>query len=326
MKKIIEKANTEYALCRIPGLVITDEKSLIGYYECRDSYSDWANIDIKIIRSRDKGDTWETVKIIKNNGNTINNPVMIVDGDILHLLYCVNYKQILYCRSVDDGESFTEPEDISYVLEEGGFFYNVAAVGPGHGIVHNGTLLAPIWIGNNKEDPKKHYPSFLCTIYSKDGGKTWCLGDRIEGEGVFSPNESALALSSDGNVIISIRSRTEEKRRAIAKSSTGFNEWTEAKFAENLCDPWCMGSMTQNGGTIFHINCDSETERKNLTVKLSRDDFHTCESILVDEEGGYSDIAVDGDEIYVLYERNVFHKTDVENNDGLYFTKIRYKD
>ena len=325
MKKIIEKANTEYALCRIPGLVITDKKSLIGYYECRDSYSDWANIDIKVIRSTNRGDSWKCVKIIENNGNTINNPVMIVDGATIHFLYCQNYKQIFYCKSEDDGKTFTEPTEISYALERG-FFYNAIAVGPGHGIVHNGVLMAPIWIAYNEEDPKKHYPSFISTIYSKDGGKSWALGDRIEGEGVFSPNESALAVSSDDNVIISIRSRTEEKRRAIAKSSTGFNEWTEVKFAENLCDPWCMGSMTHIADTLFHINCDSEIERKNLTVKISRDDFHTCESILVDEEGGYSDIAVDGDEIYVLYERNVFHKTDVENNDGLYFTKIRYKD
>ena len=48
---LIEKINTEYREYRIPGLILTEKGTLIGYYECRDSTSDWARIDLKIIRS-----------------------------------------------------------------------------------------------------------------------------------------------------------------------------------------------------------------------------------------------------------------------------------
>ena len=46
---LIEKANGKtYSQCRIPGIVITENGTLLAYYECRKSNSDWAEIDIKI--------------------------------------------------------------------------------------------------------------------------------------------------------------------------------------------------------------------------------------------------------------------------------------
>ena len=83
----LEQINGEYRVCRIPGLVATSQKTLLAYYECRrDGASDWAEIDLKVIRSCDRGDTWETATVIKGDGDTLNNPVMIVDGERLHLL------------------------------------------------------------------------------------------------------------------------------------------------------------------------------------------------------------------------------------------------
>ena len=62
---ILEKIKTEYYMCRIPGLILTSKKSLVAYYECRSEYSDWAQIDIKVIRSVDGGKSFETVQLIK---------------------------------------------------------------------------------------------------------------------------------------------------------------------------------------------------------------------------------------------------------------------
>ena len=323
---LIEKANGEkYGLCRIPGLVMTEKKTLLGYYECRSDYSDWARIDIKVIRSTDLGEGFDEVLLIEGDGDTLNNPVMTVKNGTVHLLYLRNYNRLYYRKSTDDGISFSEPREITDVLLSGGD-YTVAATGPGHGIVHNGRIIVPLWYGFNPDDPKAHHPSFVRTIYSEDDGETWRLGDVI-GEGVLhDANESALAVNSDGKVIISIRHNTEgEKNRAIATSDDGISSWSGLKFEKNLPDPRCMGSMFSYNGCVYHVNCATETGRKNLTIKISRDNFKMFESILVSEKGGYSDIVVDGDVIYVLYERDVLHKTDVENNDGLYFTKITVK-
>ena len=124
---LIEKVKTEYELYRIPGIIMTNHDTLIAYYECRRSDSDWADTDIKIIRSEDCGDTWETVDIIKSGGNTLSNPVMVVNGDTIHLLYCKNYKQVFHSVSTDDGKNFSAPKEISEVFEKGGFFYRPRA-------------------------------------------------------------------------------------------------------------------------------------------------------------------------------------------------------
>ena len=109
-KKLIEKVGGNYAMCRIPGLVKTDGGALVAYYECRKTNSDWADIDIKIIRSTDEGNTWQTTALFEGNGNTLNNPVMFVKGDELHFLFLKNYKELFYCFSSDDGKTFSSPE------------------------------------------------------------------------------------------------------------------------------------------------------------------------------------------------------------------------
>lgn len=123
-------------------------------------------------------------------------------------------------------------------------------------------------------------------------------------------------MTKENNVLISIRNEGRQRLRAFAESPTGFDNWTNLRFNEDFPDPVCEGSTASFDGTIYHINCESKLDRKNLTVKASHDNFKSYGSIFIDSEGGYSDIAVDKNELFILYERNVV-------NDGLYFKKIK---
>jgi sialidase-1 len=310
---IIEKANSEiYSQCRIPGIVITEKGTLLAYYECRRSNSDWADIDIKIIRSTDEGDTWQTVTVISGNGNTLNNPVMFVKGEELHFLFLKNYKTMFHCVSTNDGQDFSVPEEKTI---DCGFFYNAVAVGPGHGIIHGGKMIVPVWFAQNKEDTKAHHPSVIATLHSTDGGK-WFLGELIGRDILVNPSECALVATADDRVLISIRNENDCRQRAFALSDDGVGNWKNIFFHPKMPDPVCMGSMCCEGGKIYHINCASHTHRENLTVKISKDNFKSFKSIFVDTPGGYADIAVKNDTMYILYERDCI-------NGGLYFTKIR---
>ena len=143
--KLIEKAYGEkYGLCRIPGMVLTEKKTLLCYYEERANFSDWAKIDLKVLRSTDKGELFSDVFTVESEGDTINNPVMIADGDTVHLLFFYNYKRLFYSKSTDDGETFSKPYEITDVLNSDGTPYTVAATGPGHGIVHGGRIIIPL--------------------------------------------------------------------------------------------------------------------------------------------------------------------------------------
>lgn len=66
-----------------------------------------------------------------------------------------------------------------------------------------------------------------------------------------------------------------------------------------------MGSMTHRNGMIYHSNCDSDSERKNLSIKISDDCFKTYSKIFVSDLGGYSDIAILGDKLFIFYEMQV---------------------
>lgn len=312
----IEKAKTAYSQYRIPGLVLTQAGTLLGYYECRRTDSDWADIDLKIIRSTDGGETWQTVKIFESRGDTMNNPVMTVDGGKIHLLFFRNYRRLYHCFSVDDGCTFSESREITADLEKYGFFFNAAAVGPGHGIVHRGRLLVPIWFAENREDKLAHGPSFIGVLYSEDGGGIWQVGEIIGRDVLQDPSECALAVTADGNVLISIRNENDCRQRAFAVSENGFANWRGLHFAPNMPDPICEGSMCAADGKIFHINCASTQRRGDLTVKISEDGFKTFQSLPVDDLGGYADIAAKDGVIYVLYERDT-------RFGGLYFKTLR---
>lgn len=300
----VEKAYGEYTDFRIPGIVATESGSLIRYCECRRGASDWASIDIKVARSEDGGETWNAVLLLEGGGDTLNNPVMISDGGRLVFLYCKNYRELWKCVSEDDGKSFTAPERVCFE-KSAPLPFTVVAVGPGHGITHKGRLLIPVWFAYNEQNEKAHSPSFIATLYSTDRGESWQVGEVIFKEALKNPSECALAVDAAGEVLISIRHEGEQRTRALAKSADGVSAWRDLRFEENLSDPVCMGSMTHRGGVIYHSNCDSATNRKDLTVKISDNGFGSYRGIPISKLGGYSDIALLGDTLCILYEKTV---------------------
>lgn len=314
---IIEKHGGDYYHCRIPGIVCSEKGSLLAYYECRKTDSDWSEIDIKIIRSTDNGETWRTVKMINGNRKTLNNPVVIVSVNALHLLYCENYKRVFHSVSYDDGENWSHPDEITEVFSK--IEHTVVALGPGHGITtSDGTMIVPIWFAMNKNDIFAHHPSFISTLYSKDNGKTWCIGEIINNDFLKNPSECALGIFNDNSVIMSIRNENNCKQRCFAKSKNGFENWNSIDFNKRFPDPVCQGSMANGDGILCHINCDDKHERKNLTLKITDDDFRTIKKLQIDANGGYSDICIKNGTAYIIYEDT----TDTKNE---YFVDLKFK-
>lgn len=273
---------------------------------------------------------------------TINNPVMIVDAErkLIHFLYCVEYNRLFHATSSDDGATFSKPVEITKTVEgfRPDYDWQSFAVGPGHGIqLKSGRLLSAIWLSTGKGG-HAHRPSIVSTIYSDDGGKTWQRGDIVAGEQrpLVNPSESIVVELSDGRVMMNLRSESKERRRAFAISPDGAKNWTEPKFDDALTEPVCMASIVRvpvgsdaesgvtggaaggasggaaDGGAsakrpaIVFANPDSLKGRKNLTLRVSRDDGQTWSASRVLEPGAaaYSDLAAGPDgSIYCFYER-----------------------
>lgn len=309
-----------YCMYRIPGIVITPADTVLIYFEARKTRSDWAPIDIVLLRSTDGGQSFSQPVCLAAGaaaGRTMNNPVMIAGTDgIIHFLYCEEYAVdqraggVFYRRSTDDGVSFSAPVSVLNAFEP--LKANVIGIGPGHGIcTAEGTLLAPVWFVKQSHgaEPASHHPSSVTTVYSRDNGTTWQVGEEVPANGFEDPNESAVVQLSDGRVMLNVRV-PKTGCRGMSVSPTGYSDWSELALVPALRDPTCFGSVAhivrpRAKDILGFVNCAHSEMRVNLTLKCSEDDGGTWKTIRVLRKGfaGYADIACDSKgNIYVAYE------------------------
>lgn len=346
MSEVFPAGMNDVALYRIPGIVVTPKGTLIAYCEARlNGSSDWGEIEIHVRRSMDQGRTWTEPVAIAHRGErlegnpnkatpqgaleqTVNNPVAIVDHNTgaIEFLYCINYAKCFAMRSTDDGESWSEPVEITSTFEPFREFYDwtCIATGPGHGVqLASGRLLVPVWLAYG--EPGAHKPSFTATIYSDDHGATWKAGEVIaENTDEFSdPNEAMIAVRNDDSVMVVARSTSNPLRKIVAVSPNGIGDWSEPKFHDELWEPICMASIVSHPAEpqmlLFsnpHSLARDETgalipgkngKRENLSIKLSLNNGDSWPFSKTLEAGpsAYSDLAVlpDGS-IVCLYEGN----------------------
>jgi sialidase-1 len=321
-----------YVSMRIPALVATKKGTLLAFCEARvGSASDWAEMDLLMRRSTDKGKTWSAPVVVSKrmgpqpNGNPT--PIAAADGTV-HLVFQRDYATAWYMQSTDDGLSWSEPKNITYVFDrfKPQYDWKVLAPGPGHGIeLSNGRLLVPVWMSASEKllPHRSHSPTCIATIYSDDAGKTWQRGDIVADNtpAMKNPNENMAVQLSDGRVMLNIRFGSDRHRRGVSYSGDGATGWTKPVFDENLFDPVCMASIIrvpgkngQGKGYLLFANPDSRHldsipryPRKNLSIKLSADDGKTwtVNKVLDTGYAGYSDLALGPDgTLYCLYESN----------------------
>jgi sialidase-1 len=265
---LFESGREDYALYRIPGLIVTARGTVLAYCEARRTgKSDWDTIDILLRRSTDGGKTWSPrqkivdvagpksknpVALAQNLANpddvTYNNPVAIAGGDgAVHFLFCLEYMRCFYIRSNDDGRTWTAPVEITatFDLFRKDYDWRVLATGPAHGIqLRGGRLLVPVWLSTGTGG-HAHRPSVAATIYSDDHGSTWQRGEIAvpNTQTWINPSETIVVELADGRVMLNVRSESKRHRRLMTISSDGATQWSTPTFDESLLEPICMASI-----------------------------------------------------------------------------------
>lgn len=303
-----------YTAYRIPGIIATDKGTLLTCCEGRSAAkSDWGTIDVLIARSIDEGAHWNVVNTISDgdhgldNLHTYNNPTLIADGERVHLIYHRNYEQAYVIHSMDDGQTWSSPEEITDTFTAFDYAWNVCATGPGHGIrTDGGRLVAPVWLANglvNRDGTKQHSPSAAGYIYSDDRGQTWQAGALAPG--LKDGNETSVAQTSKGNLLFNFRTKHEARKRFIGILIKGEEIFAATHIAKKLDDPMCFGSMASlPDGRIAFVNCANPATRTNLSIHLTEDEGSNWQrEFQVDPMGGYADIAWSGNRLYVFFER-----------------------
>jgi len=327
-----------YDQTRIPALIRTARGTLLAFCEGRKGPGgDWAAINILMRRSTDGGESWdETRVLVDGEGGPASNAVPIAGADgTVHFICQKGYSHCLYYRSEDDGRSWSEPCDITGVLESfrPEYDWEVFAPGPGHAIeLRNGRLVVPLWLCDpaGPEMPGgDHRPSCVTTIASDDGGVTWQRGGIIADTGgeILNPSECAVAELGDGRVMINIRSESARHRRLVSISPDGLTGWSPPGFDDALYEPVCMAGFlaatdpASGAPVLLFSNPDSRHDpvehnanvhfcsRSNGVIRLSRDGGQSWPEWRVIDAGpfGYSDLAFDPKgTLYCLYDTGIW--------------------
>ncbi len=220
--------------------------------------------------------------------------------------------QFLVTKSTDDGQTWSEPVNLTEMCKKE--YWWLWAPAPGHGItLDDGTLVFPT------QGRDANGNSFSNITWSNDGGETWTTSN-FASQGT---TENMVVQLPDGSIMLNARDGSNKGNtsntngRVISITNNLGQTWTpHATSRSALIEPGCMASLhkhkyTENGqekSILFFSNPSSKTNRDHMTIKISLDDGQTWPEkywILLDEKAGrgYSCLTtIDKNTIGILYE------------------------
>ena len=280
---------------RIPSIVCAPNGSLITATDKRiNNDGDLPNnIDVVVKTSHDGGLTWGPTKVIASgNPKGYGDASLVVDretGNVLLLFNgdngfyqstSTNPQRIYVSISKDNGETWSEPRDITYMLYgfecenlernswEGMFLTSGAALQ-----IRSGRIMVVGCV--RKKDVSG---VFNYVVYTDDGGENWDVG--------ISPGCSVIALEAkvvelnNGDILMNIRQKPYRYESISHDKGLTFGD---VVARPDLVDPSCNGEIIRYTSTrdgydkdrLIFVNDHHPSQRKNTSIKISYDEGKT---------------------------------------------------
>lgn len=333
------------AAYRIPGLVTTNNGTLLGVYDVRynGSVDLQEHVDVGLSRSTDGGKTWEKMRLplafgetggLPSAQNGVGDPSILVDTKTNNVWIVAAWThgmgnqrawwsshpgldlnhtaQLVLAKSADDGKSWSTPINITEQVKDPAWYFLLQ--GPGRGItMENGTLVFPIQFIDSTRVPNAGI------MYSKDQGETW----KIHNHARTNTTEAQVAEVEPGVLMLNMRDNRGGSRAVAITKDLG-ETWIEHESSRKaLQEPVCMASLIHvkagdnalNRDLLIFSNPNTTKGRHHTTIKISLDGGVTWlpeHQLLLDEDNnwGYTCLTmVDKETIGVLYESSVAHIT-----------------
>ncbi len=313
---VFRKGEDGYACFRIPAIVRAPDGALLAFAEGRVAdCNDFGDVDIVVKASRDDGRTWGPLRVAVSFGmRQAGNPAPVYDrtdaafpAGRLFLFYNTataderdirgghTHRKVWYVTSPDQGLSWSEPVDITAQVRPDTADWRWYANTPGHALqLPTGRLL--IAANHSAGPPQDRFREYRAhAFFSDDHGRTFRWSADVPFPG---SNESSAACLPDGGVLMSIRDQSKTRPyRLLATSMSGGESWDSVRYAPDLPDPVCQGSLLNFEGkngrmSWLHANAAHPDERCCLTVKWSRDAGRTWEAwqYIYPGSAAYSDL------------------------------------
>ncbi|MEA3461469.1 MAG: sialidase family protein [Bacteroidota bacterium] len=272
--------NPDVSCYRIPAIVTAPNGDLVVAIDervpsCNDLRGS-RDINIVIRRSPDHGKTWTDMERIVDFPDSLSasDPSMIVDRESGEIFLFYNYmnldkeKDIYYLhvmKSVDNGLSWSEPEDITRQIAKPEWHKDFKFITSGRGIQTSTGKLVHCMVNL---DHGMHL------IASDDHGASWYLIDTP----IEPANESKVVELADGRWMVNSRVSEKGKRWVHISSDQGLS-W-ESRAEPTLIDPGCNGSIIRytsvkdgsDKNRLLFSNAKNKKGRTNLTVRISYDE------------------------------------------------------
>ncbi|WP_035455719.1 sialidase family protein [Algoriphagus terrigena] len=346
-----------HAIYRIPAIIDLPNGELLAFAEGRVNGSDdFGDVNLVMKRSSDQGKTWSGIQTLLDFDTLqAGNPAPVVDlfdpahpQGVVYLFYNTGnnheydirmnrgVREVWMMKSVDLGKTWGTPENITLQVHKPNNpafnpkYKNPAdwrhyANTPGHAFqFKKGKYKGRIYVAANHSvgDPQDNFAEYQAHgFFTDDHGKSFGVSESVA---IPGSNESIAAELSADRMIMSVRNQKGDiRQRILAYSSDGGQTWDEAAFDEDLPDPVCQGSILDlgevDGQTILaHSNNANETERNQLTVKISFDEGKTWELTMpIDYTGdesklpwtAYSDLVnLNESTLGIIYERDDYQE------------------
>ena len=328
---------------RIPGLVTTNEGSLLAVYDIRynNSVDLQEHVDIGLSRSTDKGQTWEPMRTTITFGNEgglptsqngVGDPAILVDkktGTIWTIAAWTHgmgnqrawfsshpgmekevTAQLVLSKSTDDGKTWSKPINITEQVKKDEWYFLLQ--GPGMGItMEDGTLVFPIQFIDKNRLPHAGI------MFSKDNGETWAINEPARS----NTTEAQVAEVEPGLLMLNMRDNRGGSRAVATTTDLGAT-WKEHSSSRSaLPESVCMASLIKVNASdnelgkdvLLFSNPNTTKGRHSITIKASLDGGKTWSEdhqVMLDEGHGwgYSCLTlVDPETVGIIYEGSQAH-------------------
>lgn len=301
---------------RIPSIITTSKGTLLAFCEARKiSSTDKTPTDIAVKRSVDNGRTWSEINLLTNGDDeAYMDPVALVDnitGTVFIFANCwpaddhsMKNNVSWVIKSIDDGKTWSEPENITAdILAEGHF---MGGFGPGSGTQMQGSRFKNRLIVPTRQSDGKNHRNRI--VYSDDHGETWNIGNPMDIGGEYDITEVA-----PDTLFYTLRAgRGLRKKGWSYDGGVSWSTSTADNYIKTTSDyGGCQSSVfTINDVLLFTGPAGGEPDemhedRQNLKIYRSLDNGCTWSDnlLLYDKAAGYSSVtSLPNDDIVVVFE------------------------
>jgi hypothetical protein len=248
--------------------------------------------------------TWKANKRLSNLGGGSDAPAVAVDGSTMYVVWSDNTAgnyELIFKRSIDGGATW---EADTQLTNTAGHSHNPA-------IAVDGSNIYVIWRDNTPGNDEIYFKR------STDGGVTWSEDQQLTTNTSSSIYPAIAVVGANVYVVWSDNSVGNYEVYFKRSSDRGLTWKADRRFSNTTGDSG-PAAIVVGGANIYVVWCDNTEGNYEIYFKRSIDggvSWNTYRRITNNAgRSVYPDIAVDGSNIYVVWEDNASGNSEIHFN------------